>query len=97
MTRYYQRPIVEAVQWTGDNYEQVLALAADRYNSLSHDGTAHTIEIWTDRRSWYARAGDWIVRTAETVRVYSDAAFREQHEPTPAVVPAGQHETEDGS
>lgn len=61
--KFRKRPVViEAVQWTGDNHDEILQLAkgCDRSIAFSNDGS--TLLIFTLEGDHSASVGDWIIK-----------------------------------
>lgn len=61
--KYRKKPVViEAVQWTGDNHNEILQLAkgCDRSVAFSNDGS--TLMIPTLEGDHLAGIGDWIIK-----------------------------------
>ncbi|MFG1794219.1 hypothetical protein [Nocardia sp. NPDC049149] len=61
---------MQAVQWLGDNWEDVSDLAGARFGVIApewRDESGATAELWVDARGVYAqlREGDWIVRARD--------------------------------
>ena len=69
MKNYRKRPvIVQAVQWTGDNLDEVEELdysPSGRVRTYSQHGYPTQLEIATLEGHIFASIGDWIIRGAE--------------------------------
>lgn len=79
--RYRKKPVevealqaVQAVQWTGKNFDDVLALCADERVVKTPDG------LCLDRNLW-AHRGEWIVREGDALRVFKPHGFEATYEP----------------
>ncbi len=61
MPRFTKKPLtIEAVQWTGDNLDEIQAFDPDHRRILG--GGAMPLVIWTLEGPLNAQVGDWIVR-----------------------------------
>jgi hypothetical protein len=84
---------VEAVQWTGDNEDEVIALAGPgNFNALDEDDRANcdnpdwTAQLHEGEHSTWAGVytGTWIVRDSKgRLSAYSPEAFSDMYEPVP--------------
>ena len=58
---FVKKPVkVQAVQWTGDNYEEIANFVG--HSSFRHSFEKDSVIIETLEGSHYARKGDWIIR-----------------------------------
>ena len=58
---FVKKPVkVQAVQWTGDNYEEIANFVG--HNSFRHSFEKDSVIIETLEGNHYARKGDWIIR-----------------------------------
>jgi hypothetical protein len=92
VTVYISRPCeVEAVQWTGDNFEQVLAFGATLRGRMRDDYSGiHHLEMLTgvngDQKFVPISVGTWIVRNHDDnidphYWPVDDTYFRRKYEP----------------
>ncbi len=59
--KYRKKPLViEAIQWTGDNFQDVMLFAAGA--SIAHDFVDDVITIPTLEGQMEASKGDWIIK-----------------------------------
>lgn len=71
---YTRKPlIVTAIQWTGDNFDEVRELVAPARDTLSHFGGVLAIG---DHLINYAFPGWWIIKNGDTFRTMSNRDFR---------------------
>jgi hypothetical protein len=85
MPMFRQRSFpVEAVQWNGDNINEVLALFGKHGTSAEIRVDGHVVEIVDDFSNRAAR-GDWLVylEPCALVRFIGAAAFASAYEPQP--------------
>lgn len=89
--RYRKRPvIVDAIQWTGDNADEVTAFSGHRFDVLDPadatddpDATAQVLDSL--HSTWVlVRTGDWIIRGVRgEYYPCRDEVFRETYEAAP--------------
>ncbi len=61
--KFRKKPVViEAVQWRGDNVDEVFDLAASYSGSVTHDPTRDCFEIGTLEGLMTAGIDDWIIK-----------------------------------
>jgi hypothetical protein len=100
MAIYRQLPTrINAIQWKGDNTDELIAFAADRFVALDPedrtedpDATASLLE--SANSSWeLLYTGDWVVKAGDDFSALDDAEFRARYE-VAEEPPATAHPTE---
>jgi hypothetical protein len=83
--RFFQRPVVEAVQWTGDNFDAIADWSAHRGRPRSLSHSNGFLELSVDDQGWTASVGCWVVysRTCGW-SVWAEHAFAQSHQPVEA-------------
>lgn len=74
------QPLVEAIRWTGDNFEQIKAWR----NQLNGCEVASYNELRVRPKigaNLYARKGDWVVCRNGEYYVFTDMEFKRLYEP----------------
>jgi hypothetical protein len=61
--RYRKKPVViEAIQWTGENFAEVVAFLGDDFGGAQRGPGFDQIEIITLEGGITASLGDWVIR-----------------------------------
>lgn len=77
--KYRKKPVViDAIQWTGDNYPEVFEFTeGNAYPTESHSDTL----ALTPDGEVKAEKGNFIIRVGETYYPYPEVAFNMKYEP----------------
>lgn len=89
MARYRTRPAeVNAVRFTGDNWEEMASFAREAADlrgafdtGVAHDASSHSLLIKTSEGRLRCRAGDWVVQDRGHLHPWDDASFTAAYEP----------------
>ena len=78
MTQYKKRPpTVAAIQWTGDNLEELLEFIPQPFSIRAH---SKQLLIPSTVGSLTANKGDWVVNNDGDYEVYFPSSFEEMYE-----------------
>lgn len=78
MARFRHVPVeVEAVQWTGSNWGEIVDAFAFRPGRLAHDPSSHSLLVYAPDGRMRCMAGDWVLCDQEGIfSVQRDEAFQ---------------------
>jgi hypothetical protein len=96
MTHFRKKPIdVRAVQWRGDNWDEIVAFHPGARLAMTADGT--TLNIATLEGAMQARPGDWIIEGVKgEVYPCKPDIFAATYEPAPGPGKTPEGKTPEG-
>lgn len=84
MAVFVTRPArIEAVQWTGENGDEVRAFAADMGVFVEQ----RWVSVFDDDHATFVRAGDWLIREGGRYSSMVAAEFEKRYRPCPSCPP----------
>lgn len=85
-TKFRNKAVIEAIQWTGDNFGEMGSFHQDIYGPYGKEN-AH-LEIKTITGRYNVLVGDWIVKDQDGfIYTISNSFFSENFEPIPEDTP----------